>query len=167
MELVAALLRRIAARYLSTQSLTGGAGQDRGPERPWRYFWDYLPRRSAGPDFSAKDYALARQHAAEVARRTLGDALFRRLAADGHLDVPSRRFPGVTYRLRPGRRIQVLRAPGARSPWRRPYLCVEPWYPLPDVEFLAHLYLYARDREDELVQVAVEQGRDDWLGSTF
>jgi hypothetical protein len=168
MKPLAALWRRIEAWWSPIpESGRAGAGQAPAAEYPWRYVWDYLPKRSAGPDFSAEDYRLARRRAEDVARRTLGEAVWRQLAADGYLDVLSRRFPGITYRLRPGRRIEVLCAPGVRSPWKHPYLCVEPEYPLPDLEFLAHLYLYARDREDALVRVAVEQRRDEWLGGTF
>jgi hypothetical protein len=102
-----------------------------------------------------------------VARATLGDELWRRLAVDGYLDVPSRRFTGVTYRLRIGRRIEVMCAPGAHSPWPYPFLCINPTYPLPEVEFFAHLFLYTRDREDLLVRVAAPQPWDQRLGRTF
>ncbi len=136
-------------------------------ERPWRQRWDYLPRRSAGPDFYRRDYAEARARAREVARTTLGDALWSELQRQGYLELPSRRFPGVTYRLRVGRRIEVRCAAGVRSPWRQPYLCINPTYPLPEEEFFAHLYLYVRDREDEIVRVAAPQPWDQNLGRTF
>ena len=55
-------------------------------------------------------------------------------------------------------------APGARSPWPYEYLCINPTYPLPELEFFAHLYLYARDREDTLVRVAAPQPWDQRLG---
>ena len=45
-------------------------------------------------------------------------------------------------------------APGVRLPWRYPYLCINPMYPLPELEFFAHLYLYVRDMEEEVVRVA-------------
>lgn len=144
-----------------------GAQRDGPLERPWRYYWDHLPRRSAGPDFTAEDYALARERAEEVARGTLGEELWDRLGRDGHLDVPSTRFEGVTYRLRIGRRIEVLSSPAGRSPWPYPYLCINPTYPLPEVEFFAQLYLYARDREEVLVRVAAPQPWDQRLGRTF
>ena len=136
-------------------------------ERPWLKRWDYLPKRSAGPDFSRADYRAARERAVEVARTTLGEDLWDRLERDGHLDLPSRLFPGVTYRLRVGRRIEVLCAPGTNPPWIYPYLCINPTYPLPEVEFFAHLYLYVRDREPEIVRVAAPQPWDQALGRTF
>ncbi len=136
-------------------------------ERPWRQRWDYLPRRSAGPDFSRRDYAEARARARDVARTTLGDALWNELQRQGYLELPSTRFPGVTYRLRVGRRIEVRCGPGVRSPWRQPYLCINPTYPLPEEEFFAHLYLYVRDREDEVIRVAAPQPWDQNLGRTF
>lgn len=95
------------------------------------------------------------ERAREVARATLGEAAWDHLVRYGHLDVPSRRYPGVSYRLRVGHRVEVRCAPGARSPWSHRYLCVNPAYPLPRLEFLAQLYLYARDREDELARVAM------------
>lgn len=144
-----------------------GAQRDGGLERPWRYYWEHLPRRTAGPDFTPADYATARQRAEEVARATLGEALWADLERDGHLDVRSNRFTGVTYRLRVGRRIEVLCEGDARCPWPYPYLCINPTYPLPEAEFFAHLYLYARDREDVLVRVAAPQPWDQRLGRTF
>jgi hypothetical protein len=81
-------------------------------ERPWLRTWSHLPKRSAGSDFSRADYAAARARAREVARTTLGEALWRQLQRQGYLDVPSRLQPGLTYRLRVGRRIEVRCAPG-------------------------------------------------------
>lgn len=136
-------------------------------ERPWLSRWDFLPKRSAGADFSRADYALARQRAEEVARTTLGEAAWAMLQRDGHLDVPSAKKPGISYRLRVGRRIEVRCAPGVASPWPMPYLCINPTYPLPELEFFAHLYLYARDREDVILRVAAPQPWDQHLGRTF
>lgn len=144
-----------------------GALRDGPVERPWRYYWDHLPRRTAGPDFTPDDYALARERAREVARGTLGEETWSLLQRDGYLDVPSKRHTGITYRLRVGRRIEVLCQDGARSPWPYPYLCINPTYPLPEEEFFAHLYLYARDREEQLVRVAAPQPWDQRLGRTF
>src|SRR3954470_131571 len=76
-------------------------------ERPWQRTWDHLPKRSAGADFTRADYAAARARAREVARTTLGEALWMQLQRQGYLDVPSTRQPGLTYRLRVGRRIEV------------------------------------------------------------
>jgi hypothetical protein len=146
------------------------AGADDEPpplERPWLRRWEHLPKRSAGPDFSRADYRAARDRAEDVARTTLGDALWDQLRRQGHLDLPSRTFEGVTYRLRVGRRIEVVCAPGVRPPWIYPYLCINPTYPLPEVEFFAHLYLYVRDREEEIVRVAAPQPWDQALGRTF
>jgi len=156
--------------------LFGGGGDPPSPitaadgdtvERPWLRRWDFLPKRSAGPDFSREDYASARERADDVARATLGEALWQDLQRQGYLDVPSQRFPGVTYRLRVGRRIEVRCAPGVRCPWPMPFLCINPEYPLPEAEFFAHLYLYARDREDLILRVAAPQPWDQALGRTF
>jgi hypothetical protein len=136
-------------------------------EKPWGRGWEHLPKRSAGADFTREDYALARERAREVARTTLGEAAWARLGRDGHLDVPSKLFEGVTYRLRVGRRIEVVAARGVRQPWVYPYLCINPTYPLPELEFFAHLYLYVRDHEEEVLRVAAPQPWDQALGRTF
>lgn len=136
-------------------------------ERPWLRRWDFLPKRSAGPDFGRDDYILARRRAEEVARATLGEARWEELRRQGYLEVPSRRYPGVTYRLRVGRRIEVRCAPGVRNPWPMPFLCINPEYPLPEIEFFAQLYLYVRDREDIILRVAAPQPWDQALGRTF
>lgn len=136
-------------------------------ERPWRHRWDHLPKRSAGFGFTARDYEAARVRAEEIARLTLGEDAWARVRRAGYVDLPSRRFPGVTYRLRVGRRIEVRCAPGVRPPWRHPFLCINPTYPLPEVEFFAHLFLYVRDHEDEMIRVAAPQPWDQALGRTF
>jgi hypothetical protein len=136
-------------------------------ERPWLQRWDYLPKRSAGPDFSRADYVEARARAHGVARATLGEALYAQLQRDGYLDLSSRKHPGVTYRLRVGRRIEVLAEPGVPTPWPYRFLCINPTYPLPEEEFFAHLYLYVRDREDVVLRVAAPQPWDQALGRTF
>lgn len=136
-------------------------------ERPWAQSWDRVPKRSAGPDFDRRDYAEARLRAREVARLTLGEDLWQQLQRQGYLDLPSRLFPGVTYRLRVGRRIEVRCQPGVRPPWPQPFLCINPVYPLPEEEYFAHLYLYCRDREEEIVRVAAPQPWDQELGRTF
>lgn len=139
-----------------------------GPlEMPWRHRWDHLPKRTAGFGFSRRDYEDARRRAEAVARATLGEDRWQRLRRDGYLDVPSRIYPGLTYRLRVGRRIEVRCAPGVISPWRHPFLCINPTYPLPEMEFFAHLYLYVRDREQEVIRVAAPQPWDQALGRTF
>jgi hypothetical protein len=139
-----------------------------GPlELPWRHRWDHLPKRTAGFGFSHREYADARRRAEEVARATLGEPRWSQLQRHGYLDLASRVYPGVTYRLRVGRRIEVRCAPGVRSPWRHAYLCINPTYPLPEAEFFAQLYLYVRDREEEIVRVAAPQPWDQALGRTF
>lgn len=139
-----------------------------GPlELPWRHRWDHLPKRTAGYGFSECQYQEARRRAEDVAQSTLGAALWQQLKRNGYLDVPSRLHPGVTYRLRVGRRIEVCCAPGVRSPWPYAYLCINPTYPLPEAEFFAHLYLYVRDREEEILRVAAPQPWDQALGRTF
>ena len=136
-------------------------------ELPWKRRWRHLPRRSAGPDFSPEDYAAARENARLVARDTLGEALWEKLEQQGYLELPSQRFPGVSYRRRVGRRIEVRCEPGVLPPWPFPYLCINPTYPLPEEEFFAHLYLYVRDREDDVIRVAAPQPWDQMLGRTF
>jgi hypothetical protein len=140
---------------------------DSAIERPWLRRWDHLPKRSAGPDFSRADYREARERASETARATLGEQLWEERARRGYLDLPSRRIAGLTYRLRVGRRIEVLSAPGVRTPWPYAFLCINPTYPLPEVEFFAQLYLYVRDHEDEIMRVAAPQPWDQALGRTF
>ena len=140
---------------------------DSSIERPWRRRWDHLPKRSAGSDFSRADYREARERARETARATLGEQLWAELGHQGYLDLPSRRMAGVTSRLRVGRRIEVLPPPGVRTPWPYPFLCINPTYPLPEVEFFAQLYLYVRDHEDEIIRVAAPQPWDQALGRTF
>jgi hypothetical protein len=136
-------------------------------ELPWQHSWDWIAKRSAGPGFTRRDYREARERGVEVARATLGEELWKQLQQDGYLEVPSRHYPGVTYRLRVGRRIEVRCAEGTRSPWPYPYLCINPTYPMPDEEFLAQLYLYARDRESEIIRAAAPQPWDQPLGRTF
>ena len=136
-------------------------------ERPWRHRWDHLPKRTAGFGFTQRDYRDARGRAEEVARLTLGDDLWTRVRRTGYLDLPSRLYPGVTYRLRVGKRIEVRCATGVRPPWPYPFLCINPTYPLPEAEFFAHLYLYVRDNEAEVVRVAAPQPWDQALGRTF
>ena len=145
-----------------------GDSSDSGPlEMPWQHRWDHLPKRTAGFGFTRSDYRAARRRAEEVARTTLGEERWDQVQRRGYLDVPSRRYPGITYRLRVGRRIEVRCAPGVQSPWPFPYLCINPRYPLPEAEFFAHLYVYVRDQEDEIIRVAAPQPWDQELGRTF
>lgn len=136
-------------------------------ECPWRHHWDFLPRRTAGFGFTDRDYVAAKIRAEEVARLTIGDELWRRVKRDGYIEVPSSRFPGVTYRLRIGRRVEVRCKSGVLPPWRHPFLCINPAYPLPEAEFFAQLFLYLRDNEDEVIRVAAPQPWDQELGRTF
>lgn len=136
-------------------------------ELPWTRRWHHVTKRSAGPDFSRDDYRAARANAREVARMTLGSELWDLAQRQGYLDVPSHHFPGVTYRVRAGRRIEVRCGPGIQPPWPFSYLCINPTYPLPEEEFFAHLYLYLRDREEEVIRVAAPQPWDQTLGRTF
>src|SRR5579871_1826538 len=91
--------------------------EDETLERPWNFRWDRVAKRSAGPGFSREDYRTARDRSREVARRTLGEDQWARFERDGYLDVCAQKHPGVTYRLRVGRRIEVVCDPGVRSPW--------------------------------------------------
>lgn len=136
-------------------------------EEPWRFNWNRVAKRSAGPGFSRDDYRLSRERAQEVCRATLGEALWRQLHRDGYLDVPSKLTPGLVYRLRVGRRIEVICADGVESPWYYDFLCINPVYPLPEYEFFAQLFLYVRDQEDEVIRVAAPQPWDQALGRTF
>jgi len=143
------------------------AMRDDDLELPWTRRWHHVPKRSAGTDFRRGDYRRARENARLVARSTLGERLWGDLQQRGYLELPSHHFPGVTYRLRVGLRIEVLCAPGVRPPWRHPFLCINPTYPLPEEEFFVHLYLYVRDREEEIIRVAAPQPWDQPLGRTF
>ena len=136
-------------------------------ELPWQHYWDHLPKRSAGFGFTHRDYAEARRRAEEVAQATLGEDRWQQLERDGYLELSSKLYPGITYRLRVGRRIEVRPDPGVQMPWRYPYLCINPTYPLPEMEFFAHLYMYVRDMEEEVVRVAAPQPWDQALGRTF
>lgn len=136
-------------------------------ERPWNFRWDRVAKRSAGPGFSRDDYRAARDRSRDVARRTLGDEQWTRFERDGYLDVRSQKHPGIAYRLRVGRRIEVVADPGVHSPWYYDFLCINPVYPLPEYEFFAQLYLYCRDMEDEIDKVAAPQPWDQALGRTF
>ena len=102
-----------------------------------------------------------------MARSTLGEQTWEELQQNGYLDVPSHLISGLTYRLRVGRRIEVRCGPGVRSPWPLPYLCINPAYPLPEEEFFSQLYLYVRDREEQVLSVAAPQPWDQPLGRTF
>lgn len=141
-----------------------------GIERPWLISWHAVPKRSAGPGFGPSDYERARERGASVARATLGDDVWLRLTDIGHVDLRSRLFVGLTYRLRIGRRVQLIwDEPGLalRSPWPFDWLCINPVYPLPAVEFTAQLYLYLRDREEDVVRIAAPQPFDQALGRCF
>jgi len=141
-----------------------------GLERPWLINWQWVPKRSAGPGFGPHEYARARARGAEVARATMGDENWEFLRRQGYLDVRSRKMPGLTYRLRVGRRIQLIwdnLEHAMHSPWPYDYLCINPTYPLPAVEFTAQLYLYLRDREDQVVRTAAPQPFDQLLGRVF
>ena len=91
-----------------------------------------FPSATGRADFSRDDYREARDRAREDARtdawrRPLGTAG----AAQGHLELPSHHFHGVTYRLRVGRRIEVCCEDGVRPPWPYRLPCINPTYPLP------------------------------------
>jgi hypothetical protein len=153
-----------------------GARDDASPgeswelERPWLINWQWVPKRSAGPGFGPHEYARARSRGAEVARGTLGDDVWDEFRRQGYLDVRSRRVAGLTYRLRVGRRIQLIWDSvdaAMQSPWPYDYLCINPTYPLPAVEFAAQLYLYLRDHEEEIIRVAAPQPFDQPLGRVF
>ena len=133
----------------------------------WRRRWHDVPKRSAGHDFRAEDYRRARENARQIARTTVGEEVWGQLQRRGYVELPSRQYPGLTYRLRVGRRIEVRCAPGVNSPWPFPYLCINPTYPLPEEEFFAQLYLYVRDNEEEIIRVAAPQPWDQLLGRTF
>lgn len=162
-----AWLRRWSHRLRQLLSVTNDPHGQNAVERPWLHSWEHVPKRSAGFGFRRTDYQLAHQRACAVARLTLGDALWTRSQQQGYLDVPSTRISGMTYRLRMGRRIEVICAPGTQPPWSQPFLCVNPTYPLPEEEFFAQLYLYIRDREDLVLAIAAPQPWDQALGRTF
>lgn len=131
-------------------------------ERLWRLALWEIPY-VYGP-LGARARARARMRGREVARLTLGDALWDQLCGQGYLDVRSTHIPGLTYRVRVGQRVQLLwdHPENARCiPWpAHGYLCIQPTYPLPAVEFAAQLYLYLRDREPAVIRVAIPQAAD-------
>ena len=143
---------------------SGGGPEPKDPieygiELPWR------PRRwgaSSGRPPPSED---VEQRAVEVARATLGEAAWDELQSRGYVDVPSGLLRGLTYRIRVGHRLELIwdgPEDHRHSPWHRGcrYLCVDPTYPLPAVEFAAHLYLYLRDQEEVVIRVAKEQVND-------
>jgi hypothetical protein len=136
-------------------------------ELPWQRWWDRLLTGSAGWDFSRGDYQAARRRAKEAARSTLGADLWTTLQQQGYLELPSQIVPGRTYRLRVGRRVEVRDAAGKHRPDDGPFLCVNPRYPLPKLEFFAQLYLYLRDREAAVLDVANPQWYDAPIARTF
>jgi hypothetical protein len=143
---------------------------DAGVERPWLVSWHAVPKRSAGPGFGPSDYARAREKGEKVAQLTLGDEGWEQLRHRGHVDLRSSLFEGLTYRLRIGRRVQLVwdtPSQALRSPWPFEWLCVNPTYPLPAAEFTAQLYLYLRDREEDVVRIAAPQPFDQALGRCF
>lgn len=160
------------ARWLRSFTTPSDPGSDifgRVLERPWRMNW--RSSHAVGPRFGAPDVARARARGAEVARCTLGDEAWEMLWMRGYLEVRSHRFPGLTYRLRIGRRVQLVwdtAEYARRSPWPHDdYLCINPTYPLPAVEFVAQLYLYLRDREDHVIRIAVPQQADHAISYVF
>jgi hypothetical protein len=165
--LLAAKLRTLGRWILGTDFQPDDPAKDATIERPWLEDWDWIPRRTAGPGFSRHDYREAHTRAVEVARGTLGEEAWAELGRAGFLELPSKYFPGISYRLRVGRRIEVRCAEGTLAPWPYPYLCINPAYPLPEEEFFAQLYLYVRDREEEVIRVAAPQPWDQLLGRTF
>lgn len=153
-----ARVRRWWSRWVGTGrggNPDGGDEPDESEERPWQ--------QQKGRRRSHRSQAEIEARAAEVAQRTLGTTAWMRLRVDGHLDIPSRCQPGLTYRLRVGHRLQLLWDSAShrrRSPWTFDYLCINPTYPLPALEFAAQLYLYLRDAEDEVIRVAIPQPTD-------
>ncbi len=160
----AQLLRRIQGRSAEGEEQ---AEPDCPLELPWKMLWDRTASRSAGRDFGRTDYRAARRRAAEVARATLGEDVWTQLTRQGFVEVHSHTVEGRVYRLRAGRRIEICNAKGSHGSAARPYLCVNPRYPLPEVEFLAQLYLYLRDREEEVLAVAIPQPYDAGIARTF
>jgi hypothetical protein len=138
-------------------------------ERPWLTpSWQIPSIRQTG---GARAVRRAQQRGEQVARWTLGEELWERFCQQGYLDLRSPHIPGLTYRLRVGRRVQLLwDSPDAARliPWPyRGYLCINPTYSVPAVEFAAQLYLYLRDHEDIVIRVAIPQAADAPLRSVF
>ena len=145
-------------------------GLDGGIERPWLVSWHAVPKRSAGAGFGPSDYARAREKGERIAELTLGEETWTQLKRRGYVELRSRLFEGLTYRLRVGRRVQLVwdtPNQSLRSPWPFEWLCVNPTYPLPAAEFTAQLYLYLRDREEDVVRIAAPQPFDQALGRCF
>jgi hypothetical protein len=157
-------------RFLGLETDSAAEIDRDGIERPWLISWHAVPKRSAGPGFGPSDYARARERAEQVARTTFGDEDWQRMQADGYVDLRSGIFPGLAYRLRVGRRVQLVwddPIQAQRSPWPFDWLCINPTYPLPAAEFTAQLYLYLRDREADVIRIAAPQPFDQALGRCF
>lgn len=146
-----------------------GMGDPAGVERPWTHAYAD-PRWVATPH----ELAAARARAREVAAAALGDEAWQAYVRARYLEVPSRLYHGVSYIIRPGKRVEV-RLDGAgvgaappRAEWReRRYLCVEPAYALPKDEFAAQLYIQLRDMESHVVLTANAQRIDADIGNVF
>ena len=160
------IFRRLG-RFSESQETAQPLKTEPHVELPWRERRESLCSRSAGRDFKRRDYELARERGRELARRTLGAALWDQLQAQGYLDLPSRQVEGLIYRLRVGRRIEIHAAGSLGPSLLHRYLCVNPAYPLPEIEFFAQLYICLRDREDRVRAVAVPQAYDGPTGRTF
>jgi hypothetical protein len=157
-------------RWLGIDGGVGSPIDQAGIERPWLLAWHAVPKRSAGPGFGPSDYARARERAEAVAALTFGEQNWESLQRQGYLDLRSSLFAGLRYRLRIGRRVELIwDSPEAAlaSPWPFDWLCINPTYPLPAAEFTAHLYLYLRDREREVLRIAAPQPFDQALGRCF
>jgi hypothetical protein len=138
-------------------------------ERPWQLALWELPYVYAPLGTGAR--ARARIRGTHVARHTLGEAVWHHLQQQGYLDVRSTHIPGLTYRVRVGRRVQLLwdHPEAARLiPWPvHGYLCIQPTYPLPAVEFAAQLVLYLNGDEAKVIRVAIPQAADGPLRRVF
>jgi len=158
-----------ARRGLPWRRKRGGATPRDEPERPWQFALWELPY-VYGP-LSAGARARARERGIAVARLTVGEVLWEQLQQEGYLDVRSTHIPELTYRVRAGRRVQLLwdRPEAARLiPWpAHGYLCLQPTYPLPAVEFATQLVLYLRDDEAQVIRTAIPQAADGPLRRVF
>lgn len=122
-------------------------------ERPWLpWAGVYYGRLGLSP----AEVVEARARAKEVAARILGATAWNTLQHQGYLDIPSRFYTGVHYRVRPGRRIEITLTEPAKAddlPWGgRRYLCVYPRYDLPEIEFAAQCVLRLRADEAQVLQ---------------
>ena len=91
------------------------------------------------------------ERADQLLRDVLGESQYLRFKTLGYLDLPSRKFPGRTYRLDVSGNLSY-RDPGETA--FNTSLCVQPQEEVPRDDQVAMRYLLVTADEDRLLQVA-------------